>query len=106
MEALADPRRRQIVDLLRANEQPVGALVAQLPIAQSGVSRHLRILREAGVVQSRTDGQRRIYSLRREPFEQLDAWLAQYRRIWDARLDRFEEELERRTAALNATEET
>ena len=99
LEALADPRRREIVELLRDREQAVGDLVEQLPIAQSGVSRHLRILREAGIVASRTEGQRRIYALRPEPFEKLSEWLAQVRRHWDDRLDHFEAELERRQAS-------
>ncbi len=101
LHALADPRRREIVEILLEEEQLVGDLVRRLPIAQSGVSRHLRILRDAGMVESRADGQRRIYSLRAEPFEKLSEWLGQYRRLWEDRLDNFEAELERRTAALN-----
>jgi len=93
---LADPRRLAIVELLAANDCSVGDLVEHLPIAQSGVSRHLRILREAGMVTSRTDGQRRIYSLRPEPFDELADWLARIRRTWDERLDNFEAELARR----------
>lgn len=99
-QALADPRRREIVELLRGGDQAVSELVHALPIAQSGVSRHLRILRDAGLVTSRAEGQRRIYSLRPEPFEQLSDWLDQYRWLWEARLDRFELELARRQAAL------
>ncbi|MCK6507093.1 metalloregulator ArsR/SmtB family transcription factor [Myxococcota bacterium] len=87
--ALADPTRRRIVEALRAGEQPVGLLVEQVGIAQSGVSRHLRILQEAGFVAARAEGQRRIYALRPEPFIELDAWLAHYRALWDERLDRF-----------------
>ncbi len=102
LQALADPRRREIVEILLQEEQLVGDLVRRLPIAQSGVSRHLRILKNAGMVESRTDGQRRIYSLRSEPFEKLAEWLAQYRRLWESRLDNFEVELDRRTAALKS----
>ena len=74
-------------------------LVAQLPIAQSGVSRHLRILRETGLVTVRADGQKRFYSLRPEPFEELSGWLDDVRALWEHRLDNFETELERRMAA-------
>jgi len=83
------------VELLLKQEQVVGELVRKLPIAQSGVSRHLRILKDAGMVESRTEGQRRIYSLRAEPFEKLSEWLGQYRRLWEDRLDQFEVELAR-----------
>lgn len=98
-QALADPRRRAIVEALLEEEQAVGDLVGRLPIAQSGVSRHLRILKDAGVVQARAEGQRRVYSLRPESFRKLDAWMAQYRRLWEDRLDRFEEELARQMNA-------
>jgi len=102
LQALADPRRREIVEILLEKEQLVGDLARRLPIAQSGVSRHLRILKDAGMVESRTEGQRRIYSLRPEPFEKLSEWLAQYRRLWESRLDKFEIELAGRTPALKA----
>lgn len=95
-ETLADPTRRRIVELLLAGEQPVGAIVAQVDVHQSGVSRHLRVLQEAGFVTVRADGQRRIYALRPEPFQEIDAWVARYRKLWEARLDRFGEALERR----------
>jgi DNA-binding transcriptional ArsR family regulator len=99
-EALADPTRRRIVEALRDGERPVGTLVEEAGIDQSGVSRHLRILQESGFVSVRPDGQRRLYSLRPEPFVHLDGWLAQYRRTWESRLDRFGAALEhRRTAA-------
>jgi DNA-binding transcriptional ArsR family regulator len=97
--ALADPMRRRIVDLLRAGEQPVNDIVAELDIHQSGVSRHLRILNDAGFVRVRADGPRRLYQLRPEPFRELDAWISGYRRLWEARLDRLAEELERRKKA-------
>jgi len=95
-ETLADPTRRRIVEALRAGEQPVGEVVRHAGIHQSGVSRHLRILQEAGFVSVRPDGQRRLYALRAEPFRELEAWLADYRRLWDARLDRFGAALEDR----------
>lgn len=95
-EALADPTRRRILSMLRDGERPVGDIVEQAGIHQSGVSRHLRILHEAGFVSVRPDGQRRLYALKPEPFRELEAWLADYRRLWDARLDRFGQALERR----------
>ena len=95
-ETLADPMRRSIVELLLDGEQAVNDMVARLDIHQSGVSRHLRILSEAGFVQARPDGARRLYSLRPEPFQELDAWVARYRRLWEGRLDRFGAELARR----------
>ena len=100
--ALADPTRRRIVDMLRRGEQPVTDLVERAGIHQSGVSRHLRILQDAGFVSVRPDGQRRVYALRREPFQELDRWLGQYRQLWEARLDRFEDALESRGRASGA----
>jgi DNA-binding transcriptional ArsR family regulator len=94
-EALADPQRRLIVEVLREGDKSVGDIVACLPIQQSGVSRHLRILKEAGLVGSEADGQRRVYRLRPEPFEALAIWLLDYRRLWEARLENFEAELTR-----------
>lgn len=88
-QALADPTRRRIVEVLSRGEQPVNELVGHAGIHQSGVSRHLRILQEAGFVSMRPEGQWRVYALRPEPFQQLDAWLSPYRRLWSARLDRF-----------------
>jgi DNA-binding transcriptional ArsR family regulator len=88
-QVLADPTRRRIVDVLRAGERPVGDVVARVGVQQSGVSRHLRILSESGFVTMRPDGQRRLYRLQPQPFRQLDGWLADYRRLWESRLDRF-----------------
>ena len=88
-QALADPTRRSIVEALRNGERQVNDIVEQAGIHQSGVSRHLRILHEAGFVSMRPDGQRRLYCLRPEPFRELDKWLAQYRNLWEARLDRL-----------------
>jgi DNA-binding transcriptional ArsR family regulator len=103
-EALADPTRRRIVDALRHGERQVNQLVDRAGIHQSGVSRHLRILQESGFVSMRPDGQRRLYSLRLEPFIQLDAWLANYGSLWEARLDRFGAALERQRARRRAVD--
>jgi DNA-binding transcriptional ArsR family regulator len=102
-ETLADPTRRRIVELLRSGETPVGDIVDQVGIHQSGVSRHLRILHDSGFVSVRPDGQRRLYALRPEPFRELDAWLAGYRRLWETRLDRFGAALEERRKNRAAT---
>jgi DNA-binding transcriptional ArsR family regulator len=96
--ALADPARLRIVEAMKSGECAVGDIVERMDIHQSGVSRHLRILAEAGIVQMRPDGQKRLYSLRKEAFDQLDAWVARYRRHWEARLDRLGAALERRRA--------
>jgi DNA-binding transcriptional ArsR family regulator len=95
-ETLADPTRRRILDALLAGERQVGELVVEAGIHQSGVSRHLRILSEAGFVAMRPDGQRRLYSLKAEPFRELDNWLASYRGLWEARMDRLGAALEKR----------
>lgn len=95
-QVVADPTRRRIIEALRDGEQQVGYVVERSGIHQSGVSRHLRLLHQAGFVAVRPEGQRRLYSLRAEPFRELDTWLAQYRRIWEARLDRFGAALEKR----------
>lgn len=95
-QVLADPTRRRIVEALRGGEHQVGDVVVNAGVHQSGVSRHLRILHEAGFVSMRPDGQRRLYALKPEPFRELDAWLAEYRKIWDARLDRFGAALEKK----------
>jgi DNA-binding transcriptional ArsR family regulator len=95
-ETLADPTRRRIVETLRSGERQVGEIVDQAGIHQSGVSRHLRILHEAGFVSVRPHGQRRLYSLRPEPFRELSDWLTSYRALWEARLDRFGSALEER----------
>ncbi|MDB5221003.1 MAG: ArsR family transcriptional regulator [Myxococcaceae bacterium] len=92
-QTLGDPTRRRIVEALRHGEQQVGDVVEMAGVHQSGVSRHLRILYESGFVSMRADGQRRLYSLKPEPFRELDDWLGPYRRLWAARLDRFESAL-------------
>ena len=89
-EILADPTRLRIVENLRSGERSVNSLVNALSVCQPGVSRHLRILHEAGFVQVRADGQRRLYSLRRQPFRDLEEWLRDYRDLVEARLDRLE----------------
>lgn len=94
-EILADPTRRRIVASLRGGERPVNDIVQAAGVHQSGVSRHLKILHEAGFVSVRPDGQRRLYALRPEPFRELEAWLADYRALWETRLDRFGAALER-----------
>src|SRR5258708_5025862 len=99
---LADPTRLRILDALRAGERPVNDLVAAVDIHQSGVSRHLRILQGAGFVTVRPEGAQRFYSLRPEPFRELDAWVGQYRKLWEARLDRFAQQLERKQKARAA----
>lgn len=101
-QALAEPTRRLILETLAAGECQVNDLVEQLPIHQSGVSRHLRILSEAGFVQVRADGQRRLYSLRPEPFQEVDSWVSQYRKLWEGRLDRFGAVLEKRRKAKSS----
>ena len=91
--ALSDASRRRIVDLLVDGERSVNDLVAELDIAQSGVSRHLKILRDAGFVSVRADGQRRLYALRAEPLRELDAWMDRYRAWWETRLDAMARQL-------------
>ncbi|HEY3948781.1 metalloregulator ArsR/SmtB family transcription factor [Phenylobacterium sp.] len=93
-EILADPTRRRIVAALRGGERQVGDIVREAGIHQSGVSRHLKILQASGFVAVRPDGQRRLYELQAEPFRALEAWLADYRALWEARLDRFGAALE------------
>jgi len=94
LQVLAEPRRLQILDLLRAGERPVGDLVASLGLSQPAVSKHLRVLKEAGLVEARPDAQRRLYRIRPEPLEELDDWLASYRQLWTKHLDRLEDHLD------------
>jgi DNA-binding transcriptional ArsR family regulator len=96
LEVLAEPNRRTILDLLRDGERPVGELVDRMRMSQPAVSKHLRVLRDAGLVDVRVDAQRRLYRIRPEPLEELDAWLATYRHFWNSHLDRLEEHLDRR----------
>jgi len=104
-QALADPVRLDIVDTMKTKERAVNDIVARVKIHQSGVSRHLHILAEAGLVQMRPDGQKRFYSLRKEAFEQIDTWMAGYRRHWVKRLDRLGDALERRQSLRSRYEE-
>jgi DNA-binding transcriptional ArsR family regulator/uncharacterized protein YndB with AHSA1/START domain len=93
-EVLAEPNRRRILDLLLAAERPVGDLVEALSVSQPAVSKHLRVLREAGLVDVRTDAQRRLYRVRAEPLRAIDEWLVPYRRLWASRLDDLERHLD------------
>ena len=92
--ALAEPHRRQILDLLRGGERPAGDLVDRLALSQPGVSKHLKVLREAGLVAVRSRGRQRLYALRPQPLAELDAWLEPYRAYWSERLDDLERHLE------------
>jgi DNA-binding transcriptional ArsR family regulator len=93
-EVLAEPNRRRILDMLLTGERPVGALVAGMSVSQPAVSKHLRVLRDAGLVESRIDAQRRVYRLRTEPLRELDEWLRPYRERWTAHLDDLERHLD------------
>jgi DNA-binding transcriptional ArsR family regulator len=93
-EVLGEASRRQILDLLREEERPVGELVALLPLSQPAVSKHLKVLRDAGLVESRSDAQRRIYRVRTEPLREVDDWLEPYRRQWAGHLDALERHLD------------
>ena len=92
---LAEPNRRAMLKLLAASERSVGELERQLRMSQPSVSKHLRVLREAGFVESRVDAQRRVYRLRPGPLMELDSWLAPFRRFWSARVDALERHLDR-----------
>jgi DNA-binding transcriptional ArsR family regulator len=94
-EIIAEPNRRAILSLLVSSEQSVGEIERQLRMTQPTVSKHLRVLREAGFVESTVDAQRRLYRLRPEPFQEMDTWLAQFRRFWSAHLDALERHLDR-----------
>ena len=93
LEALAEPHRRRILDVLRGGGASVGSLVDVLNASQPLVSKHLCVLREAGLISVRVDGQRRLYRVRPEPLVALDAWLAPYRQLWNTSLDRLEAHL-------------
>jgi DNA-binding transcriptional ArsR family regulator len=94
-EIIAEPNRRAILSLLVSSQQSVGEIERQLRMPQPTVSKHLRVLRDAGFVESKVDAQRRLYRLKPEPFEELDAWLARFRRFWSAHLDALERHLDR-----------
>ena len=93
LAALADPIRREIVEVLLDNPQDAGTIAKRFPVSRPAVSRHLRVLRESGIVRSETVAQRRIYHVETAPLEELDDWLTQYRRFWTDRLDKLEEHL-------------
>ena len=93
-EALVDPTRIRILDLLRQRPYLVGELVDSLKMSQPGISKHLRVLREAGLVSVRQDAQRRWYELRADPLVELDLWLESYRHLWNERMDRLDEHLQ------------
>jgi DNA-binding transcriptional ArsR family regulator len=94
-EIIAEPNRRAILGLLISSEQSVGEIERQLRMSQPTVSKHLRVLRESGFVESTVDAQRRLYRLKPGPFQELDTWLAQFRRFWSAHIDALERHLER-----------
>ena len=94
-EIIAEPNRRAILSLLVVSQQSVGEIERQLHMPQPTVSKHLRVLRDAGFVESTVDAQRRLYRLRPEPLQEVDAWLAQFRRFWSAHVDALERHLDR-----------
>jgi DNA-binding transcriptional ArsR family regulator len=94
-EIIAEPNRRAILSLLVSSQRSVGEIERQLRMPQPTVSKHLRVLREAGFVESTVDAQRRLYRLKPQPFEELDAWLARFRRFWSAHVDALERHLDR-----------
>ena len=96
-EVLAEPNRRRILDLLTGCERPVGELVAQLELSQPAVSKHLRVLRDAGLVAVRGEAQRRLYRVRPDPLRAIDEWLNPYRQLWSQRLDELERHLDTMT---------
>ena len=103
---LAEPNRRAILSLLVSSQQSVGEIERQLRMAQPTVSKHLRVLREAGFVESTVDAQRRLYRLKPEPLQQVDAWLAPFRRFWSAHLDALERHLDRMDASPTKSQAT
>ena len=94
-EVIVEPNRRAILSLLVSSQQSVGEIERQLGMPQPTVSKHLRVLREAGFVESTVDAQRRLYRLKPEPLQEVDAWLATFRRFWSARVDALERHLDR-----------
>jgi DNA-binding transcriptional ArsR family regulator len=101
LDVIAEPTRRRILDVVREGERSVGELVDELGMHQPGVSRHLRVLRDAGLVEVRQDAQRRLYRLRSEPLMELDAWLEPYRAEWAGRLDSLERHLQRTSTPIH-----
>src|SRR6476646_6280220 len=103
LDVIAEPTRRRILDAVREQERSVTELVEQVGMHQPGVSRHLKVLRDAGLVEVRRDAQRRMYRLRAEPLMELDAWLEPYRSHWAGRLDALERHLEHTATPINQT---
>jgi DNA-binding transcriptional ArsR family regulator len=103
LQILADPTRLHIVETLRGGEHSVNDIVQNVDIDQSGVSRHLRILQDAGFVRVRPEGQKRFYSLCSEPFMDLDVWVSRYRQLWERRLDKFGEVLAHKREAKKSS---
>jgi DNA-binding transcriptional ArsR family regulator len=101
LEVLAEPTRLQIVELLAEGERSAGEIASHFPTSRPGISRHLRVLREHGLVVAREEGQRRLYSLDPAPLEELDDWLQTYRHFWTNRLDALDTEIHRRRKATN-----
>jgi DNA-binding transcriptional ArsR family regulator len=93
-DVVTEPNRRRILDALRAGERPVGELVTELGLSQPAVSKHLRVLREAGIVEARVDAQRRVYRVQPRSLREVDAWLEPYRAMWSGSLDALERHLE------------
>ena len=105
LQALSDESRRMMLETLASGPATAGELAAPLPIARPGASRHLRVLREAGLVEVRQEAQRRVYSLRPEPLAEVDEWLGQYRALWEQRLDALHTEVARGNASEGAPDE-
>ena len=105
-EIIAEPNRRAILSLLVSSQQSVGEIERQLHMPQPTVSKHLRVLRDAGFVESTVDAQRRLYRLKPEPFQQVDDWLAQFRRFWSVHIDALERHLDRMEQATPAKKKT
>jgi|HigsolmetaAR201D_1030396.scaffolds.fasta_scaffold14930_3 DNA-binding transcriptional ArsR family regulator len=106
LAVIAEPTRRRILDAIRDGERSVGELVERVGMHQPGVSRHLKVLRDAGLVEVRRDAQRRLYRLRPEPLMELDRWLEPYRAEWKARLDRLEQHLQRTATPVGGSRRT
>ena len=106
MPSVAEPNRRAILSLLLSSERSVGEIERKLRLSQPSVSKHLRVLREAGLVESRIEAQRRLYRLKPEPLQQVDAWLAPFRRLWSTHMDALERHLDRMDQATPAKNKT
>jgi DNA-binding transcriptional ArsR family regulator len=104
-DIIAEPNRRAILSLLVSSQQSVGEIERQLGMPQPAVSKHLRVLRDAGFVESTVDAQRRLYRLKPEPLQEIDAWLAPFRRFWSAHVDALERHLDRMDRPTSTTKE-